>query len=95
MSLKQEDILKIAKLSRIQLKSEQVGYYQEELSKILAWVDMLKEVNTANVQPMTSTTDQVLTLRADQVTDGNIRDQILQNAPNADYGCFIVPKVVE
>ncbi len=36
-----------------------------------------------------------LPLRCDKVTDGNIQEDIIANAPDADYGCFMVPKVVE
>lgn len=95
MSLTEADILKIAKLSRIKLQAQDVPYYQAELSKILAWVDMLQEVDTNNVPQMTSVNHQNLGLRPDIVTDGNMYEQVLANSPKADYGCFIVPKVVE
>jgi len=29
------------------------------------------------------------------VTDGDIRDQVLANAPEAQHGFFAVPKVIE
>lgn len=95
MSLSEKDVLKIAKLSRIQLKEGQVQYFQKEISSILEWVAMLNEVDTKDVPQMTSVSDQTLPLRKDIVHDGNVADEVLKNAPNAGYGCFIVPKVVE
>ncbi len=95
MSLKAEEVIKIAKLSRIKLQEEEIGFFQEELSKILNWIDMLKEVDTKDVPQMISVIDQPLELHEDIVSDGNNVAAVLKNAPNADYGCFIVPKVVE
>ena len=95
MSLTEKDVLKIAKLSRIRLKDGQAAYFQKELSSILNWITMLDEVNTTDIPVMTSVAHESLPLRKDVICDGNIRDAILKNAPKADYGCFIVPKVVE
>ncbi len=95
MSLTTKDVLKIAKLSRIRLKNDEVEYFKNEISAILNWVDILKEVDTSNVAPLTSVTNQKLPIRKDIVTDGNMQKSVLENAPDADYGCFIVPKVVE
>lgn len=95
MSLSNEDVLKIAKLSRIRLDKAEVEYFRGEISSILNWVDILKEVDTSNVAPLTSVTNQTLPLREDVVTDGNMQELALKNAPESGYGCFIVPKVME
>lgn len=95
MSLSEADVLKIAKLSRIRLKEDEVSYYQKELSAILDWVDSLQAVDTTGIPQMTSVSHQLLPLRADKVTDGDKVTDILANAPKADFDCFIVPKVVE
>ena len=52
-------------------------------------------MNTDGVEPLTAVIDQKLRLRDDVVTDGNIRDQMLANAPEAQHGFFAVPKVIE
>ena len=66
-----------------------------ELNNILGWVEQLAEVNTDGVEPLTAVIDQKLRLRDDQVTDGNIRDQVLANAPEAQHGFFAVPTVID
>jgi aspartyl-tRNA(Asn)/glutamyl-tRNA(Gln) amidotransferase subunit C len=66
-----------------------------ELNNILGWVEQLGEVNTDGVEPLTAVIDQKLRLRDDVVNDGNIRDAVLANAPDAQHGFFAVPKVIE
>ena len=58
-------------------------------------VDAVQEVDVEGVEPMTSVTPMRLKRREDVVTDGNIRDQVLANAPRTEDGFFVVPKVVE
>jgi aspartyl-tRNA(Asn)/glutamyl-tRNA(Gln) amidotransferase subunit C len=66
-----------------------------ELNHILGWVEQLGEVDTSGVEPLTAVIDQKLRLRDDAVTEGNIRDEVLANAPDAQHGFFAVPKVIE
>ena len=66
-----------------------------ELSGILAWIEQLNEVDTEGVAPMASTEAVKLPMREDVVTDGGDPAVILANAPKADRGFFVVPKVVE
>lgn len=95
MALTDKDVLKIAKLARIRLTPEEVPHYAGEINGILKWIEQLSEVNTDGVAPLASVSDQTLPWRKDEVTDGNIQQQVLKNAPNANYGCFAVPKVIE
>ena len=66
-----------------------------ELNNILGWVEQLGEVDTDGVEPLTAVIDQKLRLRDDVVNDGNTRDDVLANAPEAQHGFFAVPKVIE
>lgn len=95
MALTEKDVIKIAKLARIAVTPEEVTQYTQELSKILGFFETLQEVNTDGVQQMTSVANMQLPMREDIVTEGNCREAVLANAPHSDYGCFVVPKVVE
>ena len=53
------------------------------------------EVDVTGVEQMTAVIPNTLRLREDVVTDGNIRDKVLVNAPAAEHGFFGVPKVIE
>ncbi len=63
--------------------------------RILAFVEQLSEVDVEGVEPMTSVSPMAMKKRPDEVTDGGIPDDILKNAPAAQDGFFVVPKVVE
>lgn len=95
MSLSVKEVQKIAKLSRIKLNEDEVGHFQKELSNIIDWIEQLKEVDTDNVEPMTSVIKMKSPVREDKITDGGYRDDVLANAPKSDYGCFVVPKVID
>jgi aspartyl-tRNA(Asn)/glutamyl-tRNA(Gln) amidotransferase subunit C len=95
MSVSTEQVRHIAKLARIAMSDEEIERLAPELNNILGWVEQLSEVNTDGVKPLTAVIDQKLRLRDDEVTEGNIRDEILANAPDAQHGFFAVPKVIE
>ena len=95
MALTDKEVQKIATLARIRLSAEEVPHYAKEINGILKWIEQLGEVNTDGIAPLSSVSDQVLPWRADVVTDGGIQEAVLKNAPNQQYGCFAVPKVIE
>jgi aspartyl-tRNA(Asn)/glutamyl-tRNA(Gln) amidotransferase subunit C len=95
MSVTHEQVRHIAKLARIAMSEEELGRLVPELNNILGWVEQLGEVNTDGVEPLTAVIEQKLRLRDDVVNDGNIRDEVLANAPEAQHGFFAVPKVIE
>ena len=95
MSVTNEQVRHIARLARIAMGDEELERLVPELNNILDWVEQLGEVNTDGVEPLTAVIDQKLRLRDDVVNDGNIRDEILLNAPEAQHGFFAVPKVIE
>ena len=95
MSVSPDQARHIAKLARIAMSDEEIERLAPELNNILGWVEQLGEVNTDGVEPLTAVIDLKLRLRDDVVNDGNIRDAILANAPEAQHGFFAVPKVIE
>ncbi len=95
MALTDKEVKHIAKLARIRLTEAELPHYAREINGILKWIEQLSEVNTDGVAPLASVSEQALPWRADVVTDGGIQEQIIKNAPNSNYGCFAVPKVIE
>jgi len=95
MSLTTAEVAKIAHLARIEVNEEEKEHFAKEISSILQWVEQLAEVNTDGVPQMNSVSSMKLVWREDKVSDGNQQAAILKNAPEQDYGCFVVPKVVE
>jgi aspartyl-tRNA(Asn)/glutamyl-tRNA(Gln) amidotransferase subunit C len=95
MSVSPEQARHIAKLARIAMSDEELARLVPELNNILGWIEQLREVDTDGVEPLTAVIDQKLRLRDDVVNDGNIRAEVLANAPDAQHGFFAVPKVIE
>jgi aspartyl-tRNA(Asn)/glutamyl-tRNA(Gln) amidotransferase subunit C len=95
MSVDTKTVRHIAKLARLQMSDPEVEALVPELNQILGWVEQLGEVNTDGVEPLTAVIDQKLRLREDVVNDGDCRDEVLTNAPDAQHGFFAVPKVIE
>ncbi len=95
MSVDEKTVRHIAKLARIAVSDAEVTALAPELSNILGWIEQLGEVDVAGVEPMTAVIPNQLRLRDDVVTEGDIRDKILANAPLAEHGFFAVPKVIE
>ena len=86
---------RIAHLARIAVKDEEVAHLAGEINAVLAFVELLQEVNVEGVEPMTSVTPMQMKMRQDVVNDGGIADAIVGNAPASEDHFFLVPKVVE
>ncbi len=95
MSVDAEQVRHVAKLARIAMSDAEVDALVPELNNILDWVDQLAAVDTDGVEPQTAVIDLKLRLRDDVVNDGDVRDKVLLNAPDAQHGFFAVPKVIE
>ena len=95
MSVDAATVRRIAHLARIAVAEEEVEHLKNELNAILAFVEQLSEVDVAGVEPMTSVTPMAMKQRADEVTEGDIADDIVRNAPATEDHFFLVPKVVE
>ena len=99
MALDKATVARIATLARIKLNDDEAVRVAGELDQIIGWVEQLNEVDTKDVEPMTSAVAVSLPMRADAVDDGGIADRILANAADpvrlGDGGFFTVPKVVE
>ena len=95
MSVDTETVRRIARLARIAVTDAEAENLTGELNTILAWVEQLGEVDLDGVEPMTSVVHHAIKMRDDKVSDGGYPEDILKNAPGAEDGYFVVPKVVE
>ena len=95
MSVDAATVHRIAHLARIAVADDEVEHLRGELNAMLAFVEQLGEVDVTGVEPMTSVIPMAMRRREDRVTDGDIADDILRNAPATEGHFFLVPKVVE
>jgi len=95
VSLKKEDIDKIAHLARLGISENDVLDYASDLSSILELVEQMSAVDTRGVTPMAHPLDEHQRLRADEVTEQDQREHFQENAPLVENGLFLVPQVIE
>ncbi len=95
MSIDTATVRHIAHLARIAVTDDEVERLKGEINDVLAFVEQLSEVDVAGVAPMTSVTPMPMKKRPDVVTDGEIADDIMKNAPAVQDHFFLVPRVVE
>lgn len=95
MAIDTDTARRVAHLARIEIDEADLPPLADRLSSILGFMEQLNEVDVSGVEPMTSVTPMALKRRPDVVTDGNIQEKVLANAPDAREGFFAVPKVVE
>jgi aspartyl-tRNA(Asn)/glutamyl-tRNA(Gln) amidotransferase subunit C len=95
MSVDATTVRRIAHLARIAVTDAEVPHLQDELNAMLAFVEQLSEVNVDGIEPMTSVMPMEMKKRVDVVSDGDIPDDVVRNAPETQDHFFLVPKVVE
>ena len=95
MSIDRDTAARVAKLARIKVEEDALPALAEEFNNILGFIEQLNEVDVEGVEPMTSVTPQRLKRRVDEVTQGDMPEAVLKNAPDSREGFFAVSKVVE
>lgn len=95
MTIKQDEIEKIAELARIRIAEDQIGELTQRITEILGMVDQLQAVDTSAVTPMANPLDATARLRADVITETNQRDAFQAIAPAVENGLYLVPKVID
>ena len=95
MSIDLKTIKHISKLSRISVDEQKAEKLAGDLNSIFKFIEKLNELDTFNVEPLTSVAETTLKFRSDEVKNQNIREQIIKNSPEDNEDFFVVPKVVE
>lgn len=95
MALPPDEVAKLAELARLSIDSQQMESTAESVSDILSMIDQLKQIDTAQVSPLSHPMDLVQRLRADEVTETNQREELQKLAPAVESGLYLVPKVLD
>ena len=95
MKIDKNTILKIAKLTRVKINNNEIDELSNQLSSILDWVEILNEVDTDNIEPLSNVSRSKLYLRKDEKNIEDKSNEVLSNAPEKLENYFVVPKVVE
>ena len=95
MKIDQTLIDKLARLSQLEFNSDTKAKMEDDLNKILAFVDKLNEVDTENVEPLIYLNKETNKLREDEIGEHLPKEKALKNAPSKDSDYFKVPTVLK
>ena len=99
MSIDSNELIKTAKLAKLNIKESDKDNITHRITEILNLVDQMQSVNTSNIKPMANSHDAYQILRADEAIIPNNptqkRDEIQLCAPSIDKGLYLVPKVID
>lgn len=95
MKITAAEVEHVARLSRLALEKEEIEALTGQMDELLGYVEKLNELDTEAIVPTAHAVPLENAFRADIVKPSLGREKALQNAPLADDGCFVVPKVLE
>ena len=96
MAFSKQQLQKFADLIKIEISDEKLA--EMNIDSVVEWLDKLQKIDTTGIEPLLNPSEHQLPMRADIVTDGNIRDLVLANTPDnagTSRGYFAVPKVMD
>ena len=85
----------LANLARLQFDEQEKAGLQQDLQRLIAFVEKLKEVDTTGTEPLLHMTDAMNVYREDILQGSMEKATALHNAPGADKDYFKVPKVIK
>lgn len=90
-----ETIEYVGILAKLELSDEEKEQAKKDMANMLDYIDTLNELDTSGVEPMSHVFPVNNVFREDVVTNGDDREEILANAPEAKEGAFVVPKTFD
>lgn len=82
-------------LAKLELSGEEKEQAKKDMGRMLDYIDKLGELDTAGVEPMSHVFPVQNVFREDVVTNGDMREQLLSNAPEEKDGMFMVPRTFD
>ena len=95
MALTHEEVQHVAQLAALRLSPDELEKMRAQLSNILDYIDMLKEVDVGDVPPTAQVTELLNVMRADEVRPSLPREDVLANAPDQQDGMFRVKAIFD
>lgn len=95
MALTQDEVRRVARLARLELLDEELALQARHLNDLLARFGELDAVDVSGIEPTSHSIPMANVLREDRVRPSLDRQDVLANAPEAQDGCFVVPRIIE
>lgn len=93
--ISEETVEYISILAKLSLSEEEKAKAKEDMSKILAYMDKLKELDTEGIEPMSQVFPVSNVFREDVIGNGTMQNEILSHAPEQKDGRYVVPKAFD
>lgn len=90
-----DTINKLSNLSQLQFNDEEKIQLQQDLEKMIGFINQLEKIDTTGIEPLQHISDAVNVLREDELKGSITREEALMNAPSKDEQFFKVPKVIK
>ncbi len=95
MKLTRDNVKHVAELARLKFSDEEMERFQDQLTNILTYIDVLNEADTEGVKPVTTVLPMQNVFREDEVRNPLPKEDFLSLAPSADHDHYKVPKIIE
>ncbi|MDJ0783156.1 MAG: Asp-tRNA(Asn)/Glu-tRNA(Gln) amidotransferase subunit GatC [Desulfosarcinaceae bacterium] len=95
MKISTDEVLHVAQLARLEIEPAAMEKMATQVGTILDYINSLNQVDTEGVPPTSHAIALTNAFREDHPGEHLGPDKSLANAPEADAGAFIVPKVIE
>ncbi|MDZ7924579.1 MAG: Asp-tRNA(Asn)/Glu-tRNA(Gln) amidotransferase subunit GatC [Marinagarivorans sp.] len=93
--MNRDEIQQLAKLARLSISDNNADDVASSITEVLAFVGQLVNAKTDNIAPMAHPLDALQVLRADDITEVNVREAMQAIAPATENGLYLVPKVID
>lgn len=93
-NITKEQVKHVADLARLTITDEEAEKFTEDLGSIISHAEMLNELDTTDVEPMTHVLNLVNVLRKDEPVEWVTQEDALKNAPDQKNGQFRVPSIL-
>lgn len=93
--IQDETIEYVGILAKLELSDQEREAAKKDMGRMLTYIDKLNELDTSAVEPMSHVFSVHNVFREDVVTNGDDRERMLVNAPEAKEGQYQVPRTVE
>ncbi len=95
MKITREEVEHVARLSRLALEPTEIDVLTGQMDQLLGYVEKLNELDTEGIVATAHAVPMENAFRADEVKPSLGLERALQNAPQSEESCFVVPKVIE
>ena len=95
MKIDDKLIADLASLAKLSFNEKSSKNMQDDLKKIIGFIDKLSEINTENVEPLIYLSEELNVLRKDDNIENISQEKALTNAPQKDSDYILVPKVLD